>query len=114
MPTDTLLFRALALYGGYVAVSLVAAAAGSELLMFFWPHLAGLALQDFGGASEFGVFALQATGVVVVGAPAWLIQHRTNWPRGFAVAILLVPASLAAFTLLAFGLAVLLGWSYGV
>ena len=114
MVTDTLVFRSLVVYGGYLAASWLAYAAGNELLLFFWPHLVGLALQDFGGASEPGVIGLQVLGVLVVSGSALAVRRLAQRATGWTAAFVLVPCCLAAFTLIAFGLAYLLGWSYGV
>ena len=111
MKTRPLLWRALVAYLVFVAASYLEYLLGSEFLLPFWPHIAGLAV---GRTTEMEVVLLQAIGLLLVLASGIVIS--SNWPSltSWRAAAVSVAATLGISTLTLCGIALALGWPMAV
>jgi uncharacterized membrane protein len=75
---------------------------GSEFLLLFWPHIAGLAVDR---TTESGVVLLQVIGLLLVLASAVVVSSRWPLRRSWyvAAALVLVTLGVATLVLLALG-----------
>lgn len=113
-PSSALPVRALVIYATFVGASWLSASAGNELLLFAWPHLASVPLQQLGTDSAAGTFVLQITGIWFVLTIGRLVAWtRPDWRSWFWAGVVVI-SSIVVATGLSFGVALLLGWPIAV
>jgi len=104
--------KALALYAAFVVASWLTSLLGSELLLFFWPHLATIALQELGADSAAGVVVVQIAGALVVALFAALVHRLPRQHHTWVTAGIVVAVAMASATVASFAVAFVMGWQY--